>query len=71
MIGTSGKKIRPKLYIGFGISGSAHHVFGMKDSGLIISINTNEKAEIFNVSNYKLIGDSGAVLDELLAALGG
>lgn len=69
MIGTSGKMIRPKLYIGFGISGSAHHVFGMKDAGLIININTNEKAEIFNVSNYKLIGDSGTILDELLGVL--
>lgn len=69
MVGTSGKMIRPKLYIGFGVSGASHHVCGMKDSGTIISVNTNEKAEIFNVSNYKLIGDSGAVLDELLAAL--
>jgi electron transfer flavoprotein alpha subunit len=69
MIGTSGKMIRPKLYIGFGVSGSFHHICGMKDSGLIININTNEKAEIFNVSDYKVIGDSGALLDELLKAL--
>lgn len=69
MVGTSGKMIRPKLYIGFGVSGASHHVCGMKDSGTIISINTNEKAEIFNVSDYKLIGDSGAVLDELLELL--
>lgn len=69
MVGTSGKMIRPKLYIGFGVSGASHHVCGMKDSGTIISVNTNEKAEIFNVSDYKFIGDSGAVLDELLAAL--
>lgn len=69
MIGTSGKMIRLKLYVGFGVSGSSHHVCGMKDSGLIISVNTNEKADIFDVSNYKLIGDSGTVLDELLVAL--
>lgn len=69
MIGTSGRMIRPKLYIGIGISGSSHHVFGMKDAGLIISINTNEKADIFNISNYKVIGDSGAILDDLLGAL--
>ena len=71
MVGTSGKMIRPKLYIGFGVSGASHHVCGMKDSGTIISVNTNEKAEIFNISDYKLIGDSGAMLDELLTALKG
>jgi electron transfer flavoprotein alpha subunit len=69
MIGTSGKTIRPKLYIGLGVSGSAHHICGMKDSRLIININTNEKAEIFNASNYKVVGDCGAILDELLKAL--
>jgi electron transfer flavoprotein alpha subunit len=69
MVGTSGKMIRPKLYLGFGVSGSAHHICGMKDSGLIININTNEKAEIFNVSNYKVVGDSGVLLDELLNAI--
>lgn len=69
MIGTSGKMIRPKLYIGFGISGSAHHMCGMKDSGLIININTDEKAEILNISNYKVIGDSGKILDEMLKLL--
>lgn len=69
MIGTSGKMIRPKLYIGFGVSGSAHHICGMKDSGLVININTNEKAEIFNTSNYKVIGDSGVLLDEMLKVL--
>ena len=70
MVGTSGKMIRPKLYIGFGVSGASHHVCGMKDSGTIISVNTNEKAEIFNVSDYKFVGDSGVVLDELLKSLG-
>lgn len=69
MVGTSGKMIRPKLYIGFGVSGAAHHVCGMKDSGLIININTNENADIFKISNYKVVGDSGSMLDELLKLL--
>jgi electron transfer flavoprotein alpha subunit len=69
MIGTSGKMIRPKIYIGFGVSGAAHHVCGMKDSGLIININTNQKAEIFNVSNYSIVEDSGIMLDEMLKAI--
>lgn len=69
MVGTSGKMIRPKLYLSFGISGAAHHVCGMKDSGLIISVNTNENADIFKISNYKIVGDSGSILDEMLKAL--
>lgn len=69
LIGTSGKMIHPKLYIGFGVSGATHHVCGMKDSNLVISVNSDEKAAIFDVSDYKLIGDSGTVLDELLGLL--
>jgi len=66
MIGSSGKMVKPKLYIGFGVSGAAQHVCGMKDSGLVINVNTNDKAESFNVSDYKVVGDSGVILDELL-----
>lgn len=69
MIGSSGKMVKPKLYIGFGISGAAQHICGMKDSGLIININTNEKAECFTASNYKVVSDSGVILDELLKIL--
>lgn len=66
MIGSSGKMIKPKLYIGFGVSGSTQHVCGMKDSGLIVNININEKADCFAVSNYKVVGDCGSLLTELL-----
>lgn len=69
MIGSSGKMIKPKLYIGFGVSGSTQHVCGMKDSGLIININISEKADCFAVSDYKIVGDSGAFLTELLKYL--
>lgn len=69
MIGSSGKMIKPKLYIGFGVSGSTQHVCGMKDSGLIVNININEKADCFAVSDYKIVGDSGAFLTELLKQL--
>lgn len=69
LIGTSGKMIHPKLYIGFGVSGATHHVCGMKNSALVININSDEKAPVFDVSDYKLVGDSGAVLDELLSLL--
>lgn len=69
MIGTSGKTIHPKLYLGFGVSGATHHVCGMKDSTTIINVNTDERAAVFNVSDYKLVGDCGPVLDELLELL--
>ncbi|QAT61078.1 MULTISPECIES: electron transfer flavoprotein subunit alpha/FixB family protein [Tissierellales] len=66
MIGTSGKTIRPKLYIGFGISGSTHHVCGMKDSDVIISINKDENAPIFNVSDVGVVGDAEIILKDLI-----
>ncbi len=69
MVGTSGKTIKPKLYIGFGVSGEGQHACGMKDSGMIINVNSDDAAMCFDISNYKIVGDCGAVLDELLAAL--
>ena len=59
MIGQSGKTVRPSLYIGLGISGVMHHVVGMDQSGHIISINTNPKAEIFDVSDVAVVGTCG------------
>ena len=69
MIGASGKSVRPKLYMAFGISGASHHVCGMKDSGTIISVNRDENAEIFKVSDYKVVADCNSVLDALLKEL--
>ena len=66
MIGTSGKSVRPKVYIGFGISGATHHVCGIKDSGLIISVNNDEKAAIFEISDIGIVEDLNKVLDQLL-----
>ncbi len=69
MIGTSGVAVRPKAYLGIGISGAAHHTCGIKDSGLIISINKDENAPIFACSDYKVVGDwkkiVPAIIDEL------
>ena len=65
MIGTSGKTVRPKVYIGAGISGATHHVCGMKDSNVIISINRDEDAEIFGVSDYKIVAYGVAVIEAL------
>lgn len=65
MIGTSGKVIRPKVYIGAAVSGSSHHVCGMKDSDLIISINNDPKAPIFEVSDLRVVGDAKQILTAL------
>jgi electron transfer flavoprotein alpha subunit len=69
MIGTSGKSVRPKVYLGFGISGATHHVCGMKDAGVIININKDENAEIFNVSDFGAVGDVKKILPLLEDAL--
>lgn len=66
MIGTSGKSIRPKVYIGVGISGATHHICGMKDSGLIININRDKDAKIFDVSDIKVVGDGKTILKALV-----
>lgn len=66
MIGTSGKVVRPKIYIGVALSGSSHHVCGMKDSDLIISINNDPKAAIFEVSDVRIVGDAKTILSSLI-----
>jgi len=66
MVGTSGKSIRPKAYVGFGISGATHHVCGMKDSGLVISVNKDDKAPVFEVSDFNIVADATKVLDLLM-----
>ncbi|MDO4545245.1 MAG: electron transfer flavoprotein subunit alpha/FixB family protein [Bacillota bacterium] len=69
MIGTSGKTVRPKVYIGFGISGASHHLCGIKDAGIIININNDRQAEVFAASDHMGVSDAGAVLDSLLGKL--
>ncbi len=66
MIGTSGKTVRPRVYMGFGVSGSAHHVVGMKDSGIVINVNNDPEAPVFQVSDYSVIADAGVILPVLL-----
>jgi len=69
MIGTSGKSTRPKVYIGVGISGATHHICGMKDAGLIVSINKDKDARIFDVSDIKIVGDGKVILKALIDRL--
>lgn len=68
-IGQSGVMVKPKLYIGFGISGAINHTAGFAGSGLVISVNSDPEAPIFGVSDYGIVGDMDEVCDAMIAAL--
>ena len=68
-IGQSGITIAPKLYINFGISGVIQHTAGILGSECIVSVNNDEKAPIFEVSDYCIAGDAKACLKEFIAQL--
>lgn len=66
MIGQSGKTVKPRLYIGVGISGMSHHVVGMDESDCIVAVNTDPKAAIFDVSDVAVVGDYSEILPPLM-----
>lgn len=68
-IGISGQKVKPELYFSLGVSGQVQHVAGIRDSKIIVAIDSNEKAPIFEAADYGIVGDLYEVVPMLVEAL--
>jgi electron transfer flavoprotein alpha subunit len=70
-IGISGQTVKPELYLAAGLSGQVQHLVGCREAKVIVAVNSDERAPIFEAADYGIVGDLYTVLPLLTAALKG